>query len=1023
MSTHWITPSDEAYAKSVFAKTISGARIPDEKKPYLLNHKKCSGPYLAVEGSAGETSYLLDAASQIASVGLGFNARSSFGVAHTLDSWLNLKDTEDYLLLRKAYHALLQRNLSWQNLHTLFCNSGAEANEIALGAAYTNRKHAGAKKVLAFEGSFHGRMLVSLWSSWSPSKREPFQWPGFETTFVKYPESKDGRIDYAVQAGWRELWASAPVSYFDEMFKEFISTTNNEESVLRQEEIQSLLKIREELLTKKYYAIIIEPMQCEGGDAYSTVRFHNALINMAKAFQIALIYDEVQTGFHLGKTFFWHKQFELKDEYGKPLAPDYIVTAKKAQVGIVMSHEPIDFENVGSTANLQRGLLQGTMLEQYHAQILEIEKSIFTKLTELTKKYSDLITDPRGQGLAFAFRFLDAKNLNTFVALRFSEAVMLYPAGSDTARFRLNLSFQAKDIELLFCRLENMLRSLRGEAVKPVLDNQYTKGKSEYDYQCEFILNKFKSLTQTTMPKPADEIGKIVEAVIKKNLPSEMSHLEARFISKNQFEVLCPEIERLEKTVYEPARVTDISEFRNCVMKYGGRMIALFDKHHMVGMICGGPIQHHGYVKGTQQDPYFNTEGVDYILATTIDNNYQKHGLGLVLKLGYLYAAQAMGIERVEGRNRDIYAKSMLNLNFSLGAIELFRLPHAYEDEGDGATDAIYYTMPVHWRRDELSLSSGLTSPIVVENLTEDFVQNQISNLTNKMTISNFVDKDYLMSLQKLIDILPTKMRHAYTASGQSECVDKVAKSIWGTRKHSYRMLTFEGHYFGEGSFLSRALSGSKSSYFDVTRMNSESTLDQVEHEISTGIYFAVWVEPIQQKSFQRMTYDYLRGLKNICDKYNVPLIYNETASQIRRYHKDYYFAVNDESIAPTASFCFLGGQMGVCFINEKYFIKEPLAIISTWDADAYSLASYMMGNCIAFEKPAEYQEIVSKFEVKFKELLIKYNIHNYELQNGCGYIASDLPQQISKYCNYDKRSQHWVICPSLGAMTRFCNE
>ena len=84
-------------------------------------------------------------------------------------------------------------------------------------------------------------------------------------------------------------------------------------------------------------------MQSEGGDCYSSDRFHQGLINLCHSFNVPLIYDEVQTGFHLSPRLFWHQQFKLKDPEGKPLFPHYITCAKKAQTGLVLSLREIYF--------------------------------------------------------------------------------------------------------------------------------------------------------------------------------------------------------------------------------------------------------------------------------------------------------------------------------------------------------------------------------------------------------------------------------------------------------------------------------------------------------------------------------------------------------------------------------------------------------------------------------------------------------------------------------------------------------
>ena len=96
----------------------------------------------------------------------------------------------------------MQRKLGWEHLATTLCHSGAEANEIALGYCHKRRVNPSAKKVLAFEGSFHGRMQISLSSTWNKSKREPFEWSDFLTEFAPFPNTKDSQQSREFNSEW-----------------------------------------------------------------------------------------------------------------------------------------------------------------------------------------------------------------------------------------------------------------------------------------------------------------------------------------------------------------------------------------------------------------------------------------------------------------------------------------------------------------------------------------------------------------------------------------------------------------------------------------------------------------------------------------------------------------------------------------------------------------------------------------------------------------------------------------------------
>ena len=68
--------------------------------------------------------------------------------------------------------------------HVTFVASGAEANEKAFALCRHYSKKPGASKILAFDGSFHGRAMLSIHATHSPAKRAPFELPGYEATFA-----------------------------------------------------------------------------------------------------------------------------------------------------------------------------------------------------------------------------------------------------------------------------------------------------------------------------------------------------------------------------------------------------------------------------------------------------------------------------------------------------------------------------------------------------------------------------------------------------------------------------------------------------------------------------------------------------------------------------------------------------------------------------------------------------------------------------------------------------------------------
>jgi acetylornithine/N-succinyldiaminopimelate aminotransferase len=127
-----------------------------------------------------------------------------------------------------------------------FCNSGTEANEAALKLArhhFFARGEAARMRVVAFENAFHGRTLGALSMTGTPKYREGFGVLG-PVTHVAYGDA--GAVERA--------------------------------------------------MGPDVCAIIVEPMQGEGGVLQAPAGFLAALRTIADAHGVLLIIDEVQTG-------------------------------------------------------------------------------------------------------------------------------------------------------------------------------------------------------------------------------------------------------------------------------------------------------------------------------------------------------------------------------------------------------------------------------------------------------------------------------------------------------------------------------------------------------------------------------------------------------------------------------------------------------------------------------------------------------------------------------------------------------
>ncbi|KAF0699845.1 Aste57867_9621 [Aphanomyces stellatus] len=262
--------SPESTENQYFVKTYNtnGVRT---QEGLIITHGK--GPYLF--DSRGKK--FLDFYSGIAVNALGHSdpewADAIAAQAKKLCHVSNLFHSEPPLRLAKS----LIENSSFDKV--FFCNSGTEANEGAYKFArlYANKVTKdtpleGKKNhVIAFKGGFHGRSCGALSLTYKPAIREPF------------------------------LPLLPGISYAE---------YNNLDDVRR-------------LISEQTCAIIVEPIQGEGGVLPANADFLQGLRKLATEFGALLICDEVQTG--LGRTgkLFGHEVYGIQPDImtlAKPLA-------------------------------------------------------------------------------------------------------------------------------------------------------------------------------------------------------------------------------------------------------------------------------------------------------------------------------------------------------------------------------------------------------------------------------------------------------------------------------------------------------------------------------------------------------------------------------------------------------------------------------------------------------------------------------------------------------------------------------
>ena len=301
-----------------------------------------------------------------------------------------------------------------------FANSGAEANEAAFKLAryYATKRHSPFKsKIIAFHNAFHGRTLFTVSVGGQPKYSDGFG-----------PKPAD-----IVHVPFNDLAAVKAV------------------------------------IDDHTCAIVVEPIQGEGGVMPATTEFMQGLRELCDQHQALLVLDEVQSGMGRSGKLFAHEHYGVR--------PDIVTTAKALGGGFPVSAMLTTNEIASVMAPGVHGTTYGgnplacavaeaaldvINTPQVLNGVAERRELFVAELKALDAKY-DLFSDIRGMGLLIGAELKPqhagkARDILTAAA---AEGVMVLVAGTDVMRFAPSLVIEPADIA------EGMVRFTR--AVEKVL--------------------------------------------------------------------------------------------------------------------------------------------------------------------------------------------------------------------------------------------------------------------------------------------------------------------------------------------------------------------------------------------------------------------------------------------------------------------------------------------------------------------------------------------------------------------------
>jgi L-lysine 6-transaminase len=277
-------------------------------------------------------------------------------------------------------------------------------------------------QVIHFKQAFHGRSGYTLsLTNTEPNKIKyfpKFNWPRITNPKVKFP----------VEDNLNEI-VKLEKQAVDEIYS---SIKNNPDDIA---------------------AVILEPIQGEGGDNFFRKEFFEKLRDISDENDILLMFDEVQTGVGLtGK--FWASEHFVK--------PDIISFGKKAQVcGIMVSNRVDEVKencfHKSSRINSTWGANLTDMVRSKHIlRIIEEENLVdnaasignylLQKLNEIQNEYPNLISNARGLGLMCSFDLPNAEIRNKFRDECYKQKLLILGCGEKSIRFRPPLNVTKEDL-------------------------------------------------------------------------------------------------------------------------------------------------------------------------------------------------------------------------------------------------------------------------------------------------------------------------------------------------------------------------------------------------------------------------------------------------------------------------------------------------------------------------------------------------------------------------------------------------
>jgi len=423
----------------------------------MANYHNSYGNYIAdLDGNV-----LLDVYAQIASIPVGYSNPSLYLAATSPEmassiinrpalgnfpshDWAEILETG---ILRKAPKGMNQ---------VFTGTTGSDANELAFKAAFMwrrrverggpdvdftpeemessmNNQSPGSPdmSIMSFKKAFHGRLFGSL----SATRSKPIH--KLDIPAFDWPQAPFPQLKYPLEAHAKEN---------------------------AEEEARCLAEAEHLMTTFKHpvAAIIIEPVQSEGGDNHASPAFFAGLREITRKHDILMIVDEVQTGVGATGKFWAHEHWNLRDP------PDMVTFSKKAQAaGYYFGNDELRPNKPYRQFNTWMGDPTRALL--FRAITNEIDRLglvqntaetgdyLYSGLERLAGQYPNEINNLRGKGQG-TFIAWDSPRRDDVLRQAKSVGINIGGSGAEAVRLRPMLVFQKKHADILLDGLEKVFK-------------------------------------------------------------------------------------------------------------------------------------------------------------------------------------------------------------------------------------------------------------------------------------------------------------------------------------------------------------------------------------------------------------------------------------------------------------------------------------------------------------------------------------------------------------------------------------